>query len=293
MTPIRCAVIPAAGLGTRMLPATKAVPKEMIPIVDKPVIQYVVEEAVASGIEHVVIVTSHAKRAIEDHFDYFFELDQRLRAAGKIAEADGLRAIADMASFTFVRQSEPLGNGHAVLCAREVVGNQPFAVLWGDDIVLGEPPCTQQLVEVYRRYGASVCAVMEVAEADVSKYGIIAGEQVGPTAYRVSRLIEKPPVASAPSRLAAVKGYVLAPEIFDVLAETPPGQGGEIWLADALNVLAQRGGLYACAFTGRRYDAGNQLEILRATVDVAMERTDLSEPFGAYLRKRLAAQRPT
>ena len=287
MTAVRCAVIPAAGLGTRMLPATKAVPKEMIPIVDKPVIQYVVEEAVASGIEHIVIVTSAAKRAIEDHFDYFYEMDQRLRAAGKTAEADGLRGIANMASFTYVRQAEPLGNGHAVLCAREVVGDQPFAVLWGDDIVLGDPPCTRELIDVYERYSASVCAVMEVAEADVSKYGVIAGEAVDERAYKVSQLIEKPAPDQAPSRLAAVKGYVLTPETFEILEQTRAGQGGEIWLADALNVLAERGRLYATTFSGRRYDAGNQLQILQATVDVALAREGLGADFREYLRKKV------
>ena len=270
-----------------MLPATKAVPKEMIPIVDKPVIQYVVEEAVASGIEHIVIVTSAAKRAIEDHFDYFYEMDKRLRAAGKTAEADALRDIADMASFTYVRQAEPLGNGHAVLCAREVVGNQPFAVLWGDDIVLGDPPCTRELIEVYERYGASVCAVMEVAEADVSKYGVIAGEAVDERAYKVSELIEKPARERAPSRLATVKGYVLTSETFDILAETQAGQGGEIWLADALNVLAQRGRLYASTFSGKRYDAGNQLQILQATIDVALAREGLGNEIREYMRQKV------
>ena len=287
MSSVRTAVIPAAGLGTRMLPATKAVPKEMIPIVDKPVIQYVVEEAVASGIEHIVIVTSAAKRAIEDHFDYFYEMDKRLRAAGKTAEADALRDISDMASFTYVRQAEPLGNGHAVLCAREVVGNQPFAVLWGDDIVLGDPPCTRELIEVYERYGASVCAVMEVAEADVSKYGVIAGEAVDERAYKVSELIEKPPRERAPSRLATVKGYVLTSETFDILAETQAGQGGEIWLADALNVLAQRGRLYASTFSGKRYDAGNQLQILQATIDVALARDGLGTEIRDYMRQKV------
>ncbi|MFN0073546.1 MAG: UTP--glucose-1-phosphate uridylyltransferase GalU [Chloroflexota bacterium] len=289
MSAVRCAVIPAAGLGTRMLPATKAVPKEMIPIVDKPVIQYVVEEAVASGIDHIVIVTSAAKRAIEDHFDYFFEMDQRLRGAGKSVEADRLRAIADMASFTFVRQAEPLGNGHAVLCARKVVGDQPFAVLWGDDIVMGDPPCTRQLIDVYEQYGASVCAVMEVPDSDVSKYGVIDGVPVSDGTYKVTRLIEKPTREQAPSRLAAVKGYVLTPETFEILEETPVGQGGEIWLADALNVLAERGRLYARAFTGQRYDAGNQLEILKATVDVALAREGLGDALREHLRQAICS----
>jgi UTP--glucose-1-phosphate uridylyltransferase len=289
MTSVRCAVIPAAGLGTRMLPATKAIPKEMLPIVDKPVIQYVVEEAVASGIEHVVIITSHAKRAIEDHFDFFFEIDQRLRGAGKTVDAEKLRAITDMASFTYVRQSEPLGNGHAVLCAREVVGNQPFAVLWGDDIVLGDPPCTRQLTDVYDRHQASVCAVMEVPEEDVSKYGIVDGRRLDDGAYQVDHLVEKPKRETSPSRLAAVKGYVLAPEIFDVLAETQPGQGGEIWLADALNVLAERGRLYACPFTGQRYDAGNQLEIMRASIDVALSREGLGEALRDHMKRAIGA----
>lgn len=287
MSSVRTAVIPAAGLGTRLLPASKAIPKEMLPIVDKPVIQYVVEEAVNSGIEHIVIVTSHAKRAIEDHFDLFFELDVRLRQAGKEKDADALRRLGEMAAFTFVRQPEPLGNGHAVLCARHVVGNQPFVTLWADDIVIGEPPCPRQLIDVYEQYGASVCAVMPVSEADVSKYGIADGELVAERTHRVRQLLEKPRPEAVASRLAAVRGYVLAPEIFDVLEHTPPGAGGEIWLADALNVLAGRGRLYAYEFTGRRYDAGNQLQLLQATIDLALVRSDIGPALRDYLRQVL------
>ncbi|HEY8476493.1 MAG TPA: UTP--glucose-1-phosphate uridylyltransferase GalU [Chloroflexota bacterium] len=280
---VRKAVIPAAGLGTRFLPATKAIPKEMLPLVDKPAIQLIVEEAVASGVEHVIIVTSAAKRAIEDHFDFFFELDYRLRQAGKARQADELRQIANMATFSFVRQKEPLGNGHAVLVAREIVGDEPFAVLWGDDVVVSQRPCLRQLVDVFEAYGGSVCAVMRVPREDVSKYGIVDGVAVAPGVYRLRDLVEKPTVEEAPSDLAAVKGYVLTPTIFDVLERTPPGKGGEIWLADALRALLQREPMFAAEFEGRRYDVGNKLEFLKATVELALDHQELGDEFRAYL----------
>ncbi|MCC7104803.1 MAG: UTP--glucose-1-phosphate uridylyltransferase, partial [Chloroflexi bacterium] len=217
---IRKAVIPAAGLGTRFLPATKAIPKEMLPIVDTPVIQLIVEQAVKAGIEHIVIVTSSAKRAIEDHFDYCYELEQRLEQAGKNAEVQQVRRIADLASFSFVRQKRPLGNGHAVLCAREAIGNEPFAVLWGDDLVLADPPLVSQMADVFERYGGSVMAVMRVPEAETGRYGVIAGELVADRVYRVSNIVEKPAVAEAPSNLAVVTCYILHPEIFEILART-------------------------------------------------------------------------
>jgi UTP--glucose-1-phosphate uridylyltransferase len=281
---IRKAVIPAAGLGTRFLPATKAVPKEMLPIVDVPVIQLIVEEAVESGIEEIVIITSAAKRSIEDHFDYAFELERRLAEAGKHADVERIRAVAELARFVYVRQGEPLGNGHAVLCAREVIGHQPFAVLWGDDLARAQPPVCRQLVDVYERHRGSVLAVMAVDEAELSQYGVIAGERMNGRTHRVKGLVEKPPPGRAPSNLAAVKEYVLTPEIFDILQETPHGQGGEIWLADAINRLAERQPVFAYEFVGERYDPGNRLGFLKATVEYALARDDLGSEFRAYLR---------
>jgi UTP--glucose-1-phosphate uridylyltransferase len=281
---IRKAVIPAAGLGTRFLPATKAVPKEMLPIVDVPVIQLIVEEAVESGIEEIVIITSAAKRSIEDHFDYAFELERRLAEAGKHADVERIRAVAELARFVYVRQGEPLGNGHAVLCAREVIGHQPFAVLWGDDLARAQPPVCRQLVDVYERHRGSVLAVMAVDEAELSQYGVIAAERMNGRTHRVKGLVEKPPPGRAPSNLAAVKEYVLTPEIFDILQDTPRGQGGEIWLADAINQLAERQPVFAYEFVGERYDPGNRLGFLKATVEYALARDDLGSEFRAYLR---------
>lgn len=287
--PVRKAVIPAAGLGTRFLPASKAVPKEMLPLVDKPVIQYIVEGAVASGIEEVVIVTASSKRAIEDHFDRHWELEWRLEQAGKLDLVQEARAPADLAKFVFVRQGEPLGNGHAVLVAREVVGDEPFAMLWGDDLVLGDPPLVRQMIAAYERTGGSVVAVMRVPAEDAGRYGVVeVAEQVDQRLARVSRIVEKPKPEEVPSNLAAVAGYVLTPDVFDYLASTEAGKGGEIWLADAVQRLAQEGRLYALEFEGRRYDAGNKPEFLEATVDIALGRPDLAPAFRAYLRERLA-----
>lgn len=285
MMNVRKAVIPAAGLGTRFLPATKSVPKEMLPIVDKPVIQYIVEEAVASGIEQIIIVSAAAKRTLEDHFDYFFELEQRLATAGKHDLRDQVRAVADMAEFVFVRQREPLGNGHAVLCAKNIVGNEPFAMLWGDDMVDAEVPCLRQLLEVYERHAAPVAAVMAVSPENAQKYGVIAGEPVEERVYRVRDLIEKPRPGTAPSNLAVVKEYVLTPDVFWYLERTGRGVGGEIWLADALRALAMDKPMYALEFIGRRYDVGNKFEFLQATVELALRRADLGGDFRAYLKE--------
>jgi UTP--glucose-1-phosphate uridylyltransferase len=259
---IRKAVIPAAGLGTRFLPATKALPKEMLPIVDVPVIQLIVEEAVESGIEEIVIITSGAKRSIEDHFDYAFELEQRLAEAGKQADVARIRAIAEMARFVFVRQGEPLGNGHAVLCAREVIGDEPFAVLWGDDLARADPPVCRQLIDVFEREGGSVVAVMQIDDDQISRYGVIAGEPVGDRVHRMSGIVEKPAPGTAPTNLAAVKEYILTPEIFRILAETPRGQGGEIWLTDAINQLVTREPVFAFEFVGESYDPGSKFGFL-------------------------------
>ncbi|MBV8719217.1 MAG: UTP--glucose-1-phosphate uridylyltransferase [Chloroflexi bacterium] len=288
MSRVRKAVIPAAGLGTRFLPASKAVPKEMLPIVDKPVIQYIVEGAVESGIEEVVLVTASAKRAIEDHFDRFFELEYRLEASGKHDLLEETRRPAEMARFVMVRQGSPLGNGHAVLLAKEVVGDEPFAMLWGDDVVLGSPPFVQQLIEAHERTGGSVVGVMAVPPEEAIKYGVVeVAERLDDRLVRCSRIVEKPPRDQVPSNLAAVAGYVLTPDIFGYLEETGAGQGGEIWLADGVQKIAAKGNLYALEFVGRRYDAGNKLEYLQATVDLALARSDLGPAFRAYLEEVL------
>jgi UTP--glucose-1-phosphate uridylyltransferase len=281
---VRKAVIPAAGLGTRFLPATKAQPKEMLPIVDKPIIQYIVEEAVDSGIEQIVIVTGQSKRAIEDHFDYPFELAYRLRQQNKMEELREVERLAEMADIVFVRQKQPLGNGHAVLVAKQVIGDEPFAVLWGDDMVVAEVPCLKQLIDVYEEFHGSVLAVMPVVPENISKYGIIDPEPVSDRVYRVKRLVEKPSPDTAPSNLGQVHGYVLTPEIFQELQSTSAGKGGEIWLSDAIESLMRRQRVYALEFEGQRYDAGNKLEFLKATVDLALRREDLGPQFRAYLQ---------
>ncbi|MCA1647409.1 MAG: UTP--glucose-1-phosphate uridylyltransferase [Chloroflexi bacterium] len=281
---------PAAGLGTRFLPASKAVPKEMLPIVDKPVIQYIIEGAVASGIEEVVLVTASAKRSIEDHFDRFFELEYRLEAAGKHDLVAEVRRLSEMAKFVVVRQGAPLGNGHAVLVAKEVVGDEPFAMLWGDDMVLGDPPFVRQLIDAHERTGGSVVGVIAVPPEEAIKYGVIEiAERLDDRLVRASRIVEKPPRDEVPSNLAAVAGYVLTPDIFGYLEQTGAGQGGEIWLADGVQQIAARGNFYALEFQGRRYDAGNKLEFLQATFDLALERPDLGPPLRAYLEAKLAA----
>jgi UTP--glucose-1-phosphate uridylyltransferase len=281
---VRKAVIPAAGLGTRFLPVTKAQPKEMLPIVDKPIIQYIVEEAVESGIEQIVIVTGQSKRAIEDHFDYPFELAYRLRQQGKMQELEEIERLAEMADIVFVRQKQPLGNGHAVLVAKNVIGDEPFAVLWGDDMVVADVPCLKQLINVYEEHQGSVLAVMPVARENISKYGIIDPERVSERVHRVRRLVEKPSPESAPSNLGQVHGYVLTPEVFEELENTAVGKGNEIWLSDAIQALMSRQAVYALEFEGRRYDAGNKLEFLKATVDLALARDDLGPEFRAYLK---------
>ncbi len=285
---VRKAVIPAAGLGTRFLPASKSVPKEMLPLVDKPVIQYIVEGAVSAGIEEVIVVTSAAKRAIEDHFDRFWELEDRLAKAGKKDLLAEVIRPAEMARFVYVRQGAPLGNGHAVLVAKDVVGDEPFVMLWGDDLVLGEPPLVQQLVAAYERTGGSVVAVMAVPPESASQYGVIeVAERLDERLSRVSRIVEKPPVAQAPSNLASVAGYLLTPDVFGYLESTGAGHGGEIWLADAVQKIAEKGQLFALEFEGQRYDAGNKQEFLQATVDIALSRPDLAAELREYLERRL------
>jgi UTP--glucose-1-phosphate uridylyltransferase len=287
-TKIRKAVIPAAGLGTRLLPATKTLPKEMLPVVDKPVIQYIVEEAAASGIEQVIIVTSRGKQALEDHFDRNFELEYRLKSSGKTALLEAVIHAAQLVEVVFVRQPEPLGNGHAVLCARNVVGDEPFAMLWGDDFVdYGNPPvepCVAQLMRVYEHYGAGVLAAIHAPREEWNRYGMIAHEQIDERTFRVKSIIEKPPIDQSPSDLAQVKGCILPPEIFGILAETPPKKGNEIWLIDAIQTLLGIQAVYAYVFEGKRYDTGNALDYVKANVELALGRSELAAPLRAYLR---------
>ena len=281
---VRKAVIPAAGLGTRFLPATKAQPKEMLPIVDKPVIQYLVEEAAASGIEQVIIVTNHSKRAIEDHFDRSLELEWSLATAGKHQQLESIKRISELATFVYVRQPLPLGNGHAVLMAREVVGDEPFAVLWGDDVVVAEVPCLKQMIDVYDRYGCSILAAMRVPPSDYQKYGMIRARPLKGRVSQVQEIVEKPTPAESPSDLAQVKGFILPPEIFSMLEQTSPSKGGEIWLGDAIQTLLRYQTVCAYEFEGRRYDTGNVLEYIKAQVDFALLRDELREDVRAYLR---------
>ncbi|RYZ71701.1 MAG: UTP--glucose-1-phosphate uridylyltransferase GalU, partial [Proteobacteria bacterium] len=259
MQKIRKAVIPAAGLGTRFLPATKSIPKEMIPIVDTPMIQLIVEEAVNSGIEEIVLITARNKGEIEDHFDYAFEVETTLDRKGKSELADVSRRIAKMCNIISIRQKNPLGLGHAVLCAQAAIGDEPFVVLLGDDLVDSKIPCTKQLIDIYQKRQTSVVGVMEVPVEDTSKYGIVAGKEVEPGTWKVDLLIEKPVPGQTESRLAIPGRYVLSPQIFDCLRRTKPGSGGEIQLTDALQLLAREHGLYAHQFEGVRYDTGDRV----------------------------------
>jgi UTP--glucose-1-phosphate uridylyltransferase len=285
---VRKAVFPAAGWGTRFLPATKAQPKEMLPLVDKPVIQYAVEEAVAAGIEQVIIVTSSQKRAIEDHFDLNLELEQLLEARGDIEMLRQIRAISDLAQISYVRQKEQLGLGHAVLVAKELVGHEPFAVILSDDVVVGDRPCIGQLIHAYLQTHSSVVAVTEVPHEDTGRYGIIDGQLVDggldPRLYKVSSLVEKPAPEVAPSNLGIIGRYILTPKIFDKLEQTPRGAGGEIQLTDAIQALMQEQDVYGYAFEGKRYDAGTTMGWLKASVELAMGRQDIGTEFRQYLQ---------
>ncbi len=284
---VRKAVLPAAGWGTRFLPATKAQPKEMLPLVDKPVIQYAVEEAVAAGIEQIIIVTSSQKRAIEDHFDIDFELEHLLEERGDVEMLRRIRHISDLATVAYVRQKEQLGLGHAVLVAKELVGHEPFAVILSDDVVVGERPCIDQLIDAYTQTHSSVVAVMEVPESETGRYGVIGGEPVDGTdgrLWRVNQVVEKPAPESAPSNLAIVGRYVLTPKIFDKLEQTPRGAGGEIQLTDAISALMQEQEVYGYAFEGTRYDAGTTMGWLKASVELALARADVGPAFREYLQ---------
>ncbi len=286
---VRKAVFPAAGMGTRFLPATKAQPKETLPLVDKPLIQYGVEEALESGIENIIVVTGRGKAAIEDHFDRNAELEHELEAKGKTAELELVRRISDLTRMAYVRQKEPLGLGHAVGVTRALVGEEPFAVVLADDVIKAQTPCLKQLMNIYEYFGATVLAVMEVPPEQISAYGVVDAKAVefqGATdrLFRVNDLVEKPDADDAPSNLAIIGRYVLAPEIFDALDETTPGRGGEIQLTDAIRNLMKTAPVYAYRFEGKRYDAGDKLGFLKATVEFALEREDLGAPFREYLK---------
>lgn len=283
---IRKAVFPAAGLGTRFLPATKAQPKEMLSLVDKPLIQYVIEEAVAAGLTKIVIVTGRGKSSIEDHFDVSYELEQLLEARGKTDLLDQVRAISNMINVSYVRQGEALGLGHAVLVARDLVGDEPFAVMLGDDIVDSAVPCMKQMVEVFERVQAPVIALQQVPRDEISAYGVIQGtlEPGSDRVYRIHDLVEKPSTAEAPSDLAIIGRYILTPDVFDALEHTARDKGGEIQLTNGIRDLGTKRPIYGYRFEGTRHDAGNKLGFLRATVEFALKRKDLGGPFREYLK---------
>jgi UTP--glucose-1-phosphate uridylyltransferase len=284
---IRKAVIPAAGMGTRFLPATKAIPKEMIPIVDIPMIQHIVEEAVRAGIEDIVLITARHKSAIEDHFDYNYELEDTMDKRAKKDLAEVSRSIGKMCNLISIRQKNPAGLGHAVLCAEPAIGREPFAILLGDDLIDSAVPCTRQLCDIYEKEGSSVVGVMEVPEADVSKYGIVGGKMLNPRLMHVERLVEKPAAKDAPSRFAIPGRYVLSPTIFDCLRETKPGKGGEIQLTDGLQLLAQREKLLAYQYEGTRYDTGDRLGFIDATLAFALRRPELAPGVREIMRKHM------
>lgn len=272
---VRKAIIPAAGLGTRFLPATKAMPKEMLPIVDKPTIQYIVEEAIQSGIEDIIIVTGKGKRAIEDHFDNSQELEQILTVKGKLELLKEVRKSSDMVDIHYIRQKEPKGLGHAIWCARKFIGDEPFAVLLGDDIIAAEKPCLQQMIEKYEQYGSSIIGVQRVAEQEVSRYGIVDGKMMEPTFHRVNDLVEKPKQEDAPSNMAIMGRYILTSEIFDILGEQAPGSGGEIQLTDAIAALNRSRAVFAYEFNGVRYDVGEVMGFIQTTIQFALQRDEL------------------
>jgi UTP--glucose-1-phosphate uridylyltransferase len=283
---VKKAIIPAAGLGTRFLPATKAQPKEMLPIVDKPTIQYIIEEAVESGIEDILIVTGRGKRAIEDHFDKSLELEEMLAMKGKYDELEEIKQISNLADIHYIRQKEPKGLGHAIWCARKFIGNDPFAVLLGDDIVMSETPCLKQLINEFEEKQSSIIGVQEVPDEDVSKYGVLDVDgpvDEGPL-YKVKGLVEKPKLEDAPSNMAIMGRYVLTPEVLDILEKIEPGQGNEIQLTDALQELNEKQKVYGYSFDGRRYDIGNKYGFVQATVEFALMRDDLKGPLRNWLK---------
>ncbi len=288
---IKKAIIPVAGFGTRFLPATKAQPKEMLTLVDKPVIQYIVEEAVAAGIEQIIFVTSQTKRAIEDHFDRNFELEYRLAQKKKTEQLKEVLDISELASFVYIRQNNPMGDGHAILLAKELIGNEPCAVLYGDDVVDSKVPCVGQLIAMYEKYHDPVIAVQPVPLKDISKYGVMAGTQVAPRTYEISGLVEKPKMEDAPSDKAIIGRYVITPEVFTELEHAEPSPDGELRLIDAFRSLLKKRSMYACEFEGRRYDCGNKLQFLIAAVDYGLkhEGVNKSGEFSDFIKTRAKA----
>lgn len=280
---LRKAIIPAAGLGTRFLPATKASPKEMLALVDKPLIQYVVEEAVASGIEDIIIVTGRGKRAIEDHFDISFELEENLKAKGKREALESLRKISNSARFCYVRQPEALGLGHAILCAAHLIGDEPFAVLLGDDIIDSVKPTLLSMIEIHHRFNAAVIGVHRVPKSQIHQYGVISGALIEKGLHRISDLVEKPNAAEAPSDIAIIGRYILTPEILKILEKTKPGKNGEIQLTDGLKTFAQTDTSYAYEIQGKRHDAGDKLGLLKATVEFGLKNSEFGKQFKEYL----------
>ncbi len=281
---VRKAIIPAAGLGTRFLPATKAQPKEMLPIVDTPTIQYIIQEAVDAGIEDIIIITGRGKRSIEDHFDRSIELEMELEKSGKEEELQMVRCIADMTNLYYIRQKRPRGLGHAVLMAKEFIGNEPFAVLLGDDVVVSQKPCIGQMMEVFEQNPSSVLGVQQVAREDVSKYGIIAGNEVSERIYKVDDMIEKPDVQYAPSNVAVLGRYILTPAVFSLLETQEAGKGGEIQLTDAIRRLLNEEDVYAYDFKGKRYDVGSKTGFLQANIETALRNDVLKEEMLEYIK---------
>ena len=283
---VRKAVFPAGGLGTRFLPATKVVPKEMLALVDKPIIQYGVEEAIASGIEHIIIITGRGKGTMEDHFDHSFELDATLERRGKNELLAVSRSVATMARISYVRQKEPLGLGHAVLCAKDLVGHEPFAVILPDDVIDAEVPCIKQMMDVFDERGGSVLATMTIEGPSISAYGVLAGspEPGNPRIYNCTGMVEKPKFDQAPSKQAIIGRYVLTPRVFDLLEKTTPGAGGEIQLTDGIKALLKEEKVFGYTFEGKRFDAGDKFGMLQATVEFALKRPEFGEKFRQYLK---------
>ncbi|MGB8345899.1 MAG: UTP--glucose-1-phosphate uridylyltransferase GalU [Ktedonobacteraceae bacterium] len=284
---IRKAVLPVAGLGTRVLPASKVIPKEMLPLVDKPTLQYIVEEAVAAGVEEIIFVSSRTKRSIEDHFDAFPELEEILERKGKHKDLAELQHMQSMATYVSVRQAEPRGLGHAVLCAKELVGDEPFIVMLGDDLVAPETPCLPRMIEVHERYGASVLSLFQSPREQISSFGIVSVEDVESDVVKVTHLVEKPPLEEAPSDLAVAGRYILTPDIFAILEQTPPGRGGEIQITDAIEIQARAGRCFGLRFSGTRYDTGNPLGLLTTSIAYALRRPEFAPGLREYMQQVL------
>lgn len=285
MSLVKKAIIPAAGLGTRFLPATKAQPKEMLPIVDKPTLQYIIEEAIASGIEEILIITGRNKKSIEDHFDKSIELELELEKSGKTEMLEMVRHISDMINIQYIRQKEPRGLGHAILCAKSFIGDEPFAVILGDDIVDSKTPCLKQLLDIYYEYNTTIIGVQKIDRNDVNKYGIIQGKYIDENIHLIKDLVEKPDIESAPSNIAILGRYILKPDIFKILENQKPGKNNEIQLTDALKTLCETQAMYAYEFEGKRYDVGEKFGFLQATVEFALKNNELKDEFLNYLKE--------